>query len=261
MFLLSIETAKGMRTQRRVTPVKDSFTIGRNADSGILLKNSHFSKVHATLTSQGDDIWVVTDGDGSKPSENGLWIEGRRVRGSALLVEGQTLTLIDLLTDPDLAANSEDPIRATLKYLARKEIQASADVTLSGVGSADIAQMNQNLLKVLDESKALPEKYDNIADRLLKLETNQASAQMIDEILTRRYEAMASRIKKDKRFLLGIILITMFLRSIDKFTSESVNYWLDLATKILPFIALWHEIQSNKQSKIESKPSQTKSTP
>jgi pSer/pThr/pTyr-binding forkhead associated (FHA) protein len=270
MFLLTIETKTGVKHQKKVRTRSSTITLGREQGCQIVLRNTYFSRIHATLTDQGNGSWLVIDGSERRPSQAGLSVEGRKIIGSALLFEGQTLTLIDQLSvdssnnnpadtkvDPDAGPSTQmlsppEPIRATFKLLPEDEIQSNQGVTLSGTGG-DIqsAQINQNLLSLIDKSDEMPKQFKQLKrdlfERILALENDKASAQMIDEALTLQLEKTksdhADLINKLKRRLdqfegkykrvLIMILVVLVLMFSKNYTPEDLQSWVDLAEKLI----------------------------
>jgi hypothetical protein len=282
MFLLTIETKKGIRHQKKVQARCSIITLGRSEACQIVLKNTYFSRVHATLSDQGNGSWLVMDGSERKPSQAGLSIEGRKIIGSALLFEGQTLTLIDQLSgdppssqlavkaDSDAGPSTQmlsppEPIRATLKFLPEEEIRSSQEVTLSGVGrEIQSAQINQNLLSLIDKSDEMPKLVkqlgNDLFERILALENDKASAAMIDQALTGQLEKMKAdhadlmgRLKRrlDQfegryRRALVVILTVLMLAVSENYTPEDVRSWVDLAEKLLLAAGLFQEMGSKR---------------
>jgi pSer/pThr/pTyr-binding forkhead associated (FHA) protein len=282
MFLFTIQQKEGKGIQKLVKTRSSTLTLGRDESCQIRLKNPHFSRVHATLVDQKDGSWIVTDGGQRKTSNTGLLIDGRKVVGSALILEGQTLTLIDQLSDGfvsnlDLASKvdgfadgstkllpPENPIKATLKLLPREEVIASADITLSGLGKGQVdAQLNQNLLRLIDSTKEMPmvpAALMDVGDRLLALETAASSAAMIDEAMTARMEAMKGDYEKltgmlkrklsafegKYRLVMIILLVMLVLKLGEGYAPTELKSWVELAEKALPLIALFQEMRSKR---------------
>ena len=71
----------------RSVPLADGLTIGRDPGSDIQIDHPSVSRRHAILSLDGSE-WSVID-----ESSNGSWINGRRVRGRALIRPGDELTL------------------------------------------------------------------------------------------------------------------------------------------------------------------------
>lgn len=276
MFLLEIERQSGKGFRKFVKTSSPTLTIGRSEDCQICLKNPYFSGVHATLVSQGNGMWMVTDGGSRKKSNTGLSIEGRKVIGSALLSEGQTLTLIDQFCDVLLPPRPEEegagtsflkpanPIKATLRLLPTEEVIANGDVTLSRGGREVIdAQVNQNLLQLIDRTKDMPNTTAallDVSDRLLALETSASSANMIDEVMTARMESMKgdyeklTRVLKRKldafegkyRVAMIILLVMLVLKLGEGYTPTELKSWVELLEKVLPLVALFQEMRSKR---------------
>lgn len=276
MFLLEIERQTGKGIRKFVKTPSTTLTIGRSEDCQICLKNPYFSGVHATLVSQGNGMWMVTDGGSRKKSNTGLSIEGRKVIGSALLAEGQTLTLIDQFCDvlfparPDAEGGGTsllkptNPIRATLRLLPAEEVVASGDVTLSGGGREIVdAQVNQNLLQLIDRTKDMPKTtaaLADVGDRLLALETAASSASMVDEVMTARMEAMRGDYEKltgmlkrklsafegKYRLVMIILLVMLVLKLSEGYAPAELKSWVEVAEKALPLIALFQEMRSKR---------------
>lgn len=282
MFILTIETATEVKLEQTVTTRSSSFTLGRDPSCQILLTNTYFSRVHATLTDQGNGSWLVSDGSSQKPSNSGLSIEGRRVIGSALLFEGQTLTLIDQLSVHPVTAKAlgrggdaesatqllppSDPIRATLKLLPAEEVRVTRDITLSGVKNSDVeaTRINQNLLTLIDKSGEMPRVVEefktDICDRLLALESSKASAAMVDEVLTGQLETVKAdynrltgmlkrklgTIEGKYRTVMMILLAVLILKLGEGYTPSDWKQWVELLEKVLPLIALFQEMRSKR---------------
>lgn len=279
MFVLTIETKTEVKLQQTVKTRSSSLTLGRDPDCQIVLTNTYFSRVHATLTDQKNGSWLVSDGSSRKPSNSGLAIEGRRVVGSALLFEGQTLTLIDQLsvipvTTKEINRTAEstqllppsDPIRATLKLLPAEEIRVAADVTLSGIRNAEVeaTRINQNLLELIDKSGEMPRVVEafkaDVCDRLLALESSKASAAMVDEVLTGQLETVKAdygrltgmlknklgAIEGKYRTVMLILLAVLILKLSEGYTPSDWKQWVELLEKMLPLIALVQEMRSKR---------------
>jgi len=68
--------------------VKDTFTIGRDANADVAINDPEVSRTHIRLTAQ-DDGYLIED----LGSTNGTFINGQRVTGTKLLRPGDTLGL------------------------------------------------------------------------------------------------------------------------------------------------------------------------
>ena len=283
MFLLTIETKDEIKVRKTIKTKSPILTLGRDRDCQIVLRNTYFSRIHATLTDQENGSWLVSDGGTRKPSATGLSIDGRKVIGSALLFEGQTLTLIDQLNDipvtgkvaegnPEAGPSTQlltpiEPIRATLVLLPAEEIEASRDVTLSGVRSnpeIESTRISQRLLTLIDKSDEMPKIVEefraDLFDRLLALETDKASAAMVDQVLTSKleevkadYASLTTTLKRKLnqfegkyRVVLGILLLMLVLKLGEGYAPEELKSWLELAEKALPLIALFQEMRSKR---------------
>jgi pSer/pThr/pTyr-binding forkhead associated (FHA) protein len=283
MFLLTIETKNEIKVRKTIKTKSSSLTLGRDRSCQIVLRNTYFSRIHATLTDQENGSWLVSDGGTRKPSTTGLSIEGRKVIGSALLFEGQILTLIDQLNDipvmgkapqgdPEAGPSTQlltpiEPIRATLVLLPAEEIEASRDVTLSGVRNnpeIESTRINQRLLALIDKSDEMPKIVEefraDLFDRLLALETDKASAAMVDQVLTSQlqavkedYASLTATLKRKLnqfegkyRVVLGILLLMLVLKLGEGYAPEELKSWVELAEKALPLIALFQEMRSKR---------------
>ena len=294
MFLLTIETKDEIKVRKTIKTKSPILTLGRDRDCQIVLRNTYFSRIHATLTDQENGSWLVSDGGTRKPSATGLSIDGRKVIGSALLFEGQTLTLIDQLKgqtltlidqlndipvtgkvaegNPEAGPSTQlltpiEPIRATLVLLPAEEIEASRDVTLSGVRSnpeIESTRISQRLLTLIDKSDEMPKIVEefraDLFDRLLALETDKASAAMVDQVLTSKleevkadYASLTTTLKRKLnqfegkyRVVLGILLLMLVLKLGEGYAPEELKSWLELAEKALPLIALFQEMRSKR---------------
>jgi FHA domain/Protein of unknown function (DUF3662) len=84
VYLLALERADGTRIA-----LTDGLTIGRAADSGVVVRDPRVSRRHARIVAENGG-WAVEDGN----SSNGTFLDGAQVR-RARLAAGQTLTVGD----------------------------------------------------------------------------------------------------------------------------------------------------------------------
>src|SRR5512137_2770968 len=94
----------------------DSYTIGREAGTEIVIEDPQVSRRHATLTRQGTTYLLEDIG-----STNGTYVNGKRVTAPVLLSNGDMIGLADtivLAVQAPLTASQEPTVVGEAAYYA-----------------------------------------------------------------------------------------------------------------------------------------------
>jgi pSer/pThr/pTyr-binding forkhead associated (FHA) protein len=83
-----IEPGAGPEQTREIPISQDEFLIGRGADCDLRLRLSAISRHHCLIRTQGGELTLLDLG-----SSNGTYVNGQRVRSSAVLRSGDEIRL------------------------------------------------------------------------------------------------------------------------------------------------------------------------
>jgi pSer/pThr/pTyr-binding forkhead associated (FHA) protein len=107
----------------REVPADHEWYLGRRPDSPLPLDERSVSRQHARLYCDGAGTHLEDLG-----TPNGTWIDGTRLRGTALLRDGQVIRLGQSTNTDPLLLRFEDPASRLLDALARAPVEAAGPV-------------------------------------------------------------------------------------------------------------------------------------
>jgi hypothetical protein len=134
--------------------------IGRGSDAEyrVAIANNACSRVQATLQRAGD-VWLLVDGDGDRPSRNGIWYKGVRIAEPLIIEDGMSIDIflggadrvtLDNVQPQDAPTNGGIPIElageisALRTAIEQLQIRISAgDLKMDGI-QEEIRELKAN---------------------------------------------------------------------------------------------------------------------
>lgn len=154
-------------------------TIGRSLQCDVVIpaRYSSVSSLHATISSAGDDLEII-DGDGHKPSTNGLFINGARQATDAWVTLSTGITVS--LGKPNLATS------ITLSLVPGSGMPASSHSTSRSAGEEASSKQTQKAVALEKVATGSP---NSVAGHTVS-ETMKRRLGKIDQYLSHGYILM-----------------------------------------------------------------------
>lgn len=168
---------------REIIPSKphQRLTIGRgfSADFRVAAANKSCSRIQATLQRQGD-TWELLDGDGIRPSRNGIWYKGERI-SDPLIIESNMLVDVFLGGPDQVQLHNIHPDSAT-------------DSGAMGELVTEVASLRQDFERLQQQLDLQGQQVNKMADQIQQLAANGEAIADLRADMDDRFDSLAQSI-------------------------------------------------------------------